>query len=173
MEIILREAIDKLGHAGKVVNVRPGYARNYLLPRKLAYIATPGNLKIMERERSNLFRREAKQKEEAEQLREMLDGVEITVARRVGEQEVLYGSVTTSDIAEELEEKGFKVDKRKIGLDEHIKKLGEFVIPIRLFTDVIAEVKLRVESEAVDGATPVVESATENEDSGEDSGPDT
>ena len=168
MEIILREAIDRLGPAGQVVTVRSGYARNYLLPRSLAYLATPGNLKIMEREHSNLLRREAKQREEAEQLRELLEGVEITFARRVGEQEVLYGSVTTSDIAEELEAKGFKVDKRKIGLAEHIKKLGEFVIPIRLFTDVTAEVKLRVEPEAVDGAAPVVESTTENEDSGTD-----
>ena len=152
MEIILREAIDKLGHPGDVVTVKAGYARNYLVPRKLAYLATPGNLKIMEQERNNLLRREAKQKGEAEKLREVMNAVEITVTRRVGEQEVLYGSVTTSDIADELEKKGFKVDKRKINLDDHIKQLGEFVVPIRLFADVVAEVKLRVEAEAEAGA---------------------
>jgi large subunit ribosomal protein L9 len=152
MEIILRESIEKLGHPGEVVTVKAGYARNYLVPRKLAYPATPGNLKIMEQERNNQHRREAKQKGEAEKLREVMNAVEITVTRRVGEQEVLYGSVTTSDIADELEKKGFKVDKRKINLDDHIKQLGEFVVPIRLFADVVAEVKLRVEAEAEAGA---------------------
>ena len=151
MEIILREAIDKLGHPGDVVTVRAGYARNYLVPRKLAYVATPGNLKIMEQESRNLLRREAKQRGEAEKLRDVMNAVEICVTRRVGEQEVLYGSVTTSDIADELEKKGFTVDKRKIHLDEHIKQLGEFVISIRLFAGVVAEVKLRVEAEAEAG----------------------
>ena len=165
MEIILRKAIDKLGHAGDLVKVRPGYARNYLLPRKLAYVATPGNLKVMEQERASVVRRETQQKGEAEKLREMLDGVEITVARRVGEQEVLYGSVTTSDLAEELDKKGFKVDKRKIGLDEHIKKLGEFVVPIRLFPEVIAEVKLHVEAKNADGEDAEDADASETEDS--------
>ncbi len=158
MEIILREAIDKLGHPGDVVTVRAGYARNYLVPRKLAYEATPGNLKIMEQESKNLLRREAKQRGEAEKLREVMSAVEISVTRRVGEQEVLYGSVTTSDIADELEKKGFTVDKRKINLGEHIKQLGEFVIPIRLFADVVAEVKLRVEAEDEEAASPPAES---------------
>ncbi len=167
MEIILREAIENLGHPGDVVTVKSGYARNYLLPRKLAYMATPGNLKIIEQERNNLLRHEAKQREEAEKLREMMGEVEISVKRKVGEQEVLYGSVTTSDIAEELEKKGFKVDKRKIGIDEHIKQLGEFTIPIRLFTDVIAEVKLRVEAEEGEAAPPPVESQAEPENAPE------
>ncbi len=110
---------------------------------------------------------------EAEKLREVMNAVEITVTRRVGEQEVLYGSVTTSDIADELEKKGFKVDKRKINLDDHIKQLGEFVIPIRLFADVVAEVKLRVEAEAEaeaeagaetgEATSPPTESETESE----------
>ena len=147
MEVILREAIDKLGHAGDVVRVRPGYARNYLLPKRLAYAATPGNLKIIEQERNNLLRREARQKEGAEKLRDLINGVQLTVRRKFGEHEVLYGSVTSGDIADELEKKGFTVDKRKIGLEEHIKQLGDFTIPIRLFTDVVAEVKLRVEPE--------------------------
>ncbi len=151
MEIILREAIANLGDPGDVVTVRAGYARNYLVPHKLAYPATPGNLKIMEQERRNMSRRDAKQKGEAETLRETMTGVEIAVTRRVGEQEVLYGSVTTSDIAEELEKKGFTVDKRKITLEEHIKQLGEYVVPIRLFAGVIAEVKLHVRAEAESG----------------------
>jgi large subunit ribosomal protein L9 len=147
MEVILRETIDTLGRAGQVVKVSDGYARNYLLPRKLAYLATPGNLKVIEFERQSLVRKEAKQKGEAEQLKAMLDNVEIVIRRKVGEQEALYGSVTNSDVAEELEKKGFQIEKRKIHMDDHIKKLGDFDIPIRLFKDVTAVVKLKVEAE--------------------------
>jgi len=147
MEVILRETIDTLGRAGQVVKVSDGYARNYLLPRKLAYLATPGNLKVIEFERQSLIRKEAKQKGEAEQLKAMLDNVEIVIRRKVGEQEALYGSVTNSDVAEELEKKGFQIEKRKIHMDDHIKKLGDFEIPIRLFKDVTAVVKLKVEAE--------------------------
>jgi large subunit ribosomal protein L9 len=147
MEIILRETIDNLGHAGQVVKVADGYARNYLLPRKLAYVATPGNLKVIEFERQSLVRKEAKQKEDAEKLQKMLDAVEITIRRKVGEQNALYGSVTNSDVADELEKKGFNVEKRKIHMDDHIKTIGEFSIPIRLFKDVSAHVKLKVEPE--------------------------
>jgi large subunit ribosomal protein L9 len=147
MEVILRETIDTLGRAGQVVKVSPGYARNYLLPRKLAYPATPGNLKVIEFERQSLIRKEAKQQGEAEQLKAMLDKVEIAIRRKVGEQDTLYGSVTNSDVADELEKKGFKIEKRKIHMDDHIKRLGEFEIPIRLFKDVISVVKLKVEPE--------------------------
>lgn len=147
MEVILRETIDTLGRAGQVVKVSDGYARNYLLPRKLAYLATPGNLKVIEFERQSLIRKEAKQKGEAEQLKGMLDKVEILIRRKVGEQDVLYGSVTNSDVADELEKKGFQIEKRKIHMDDHIKKLGEFEIPIRLFKDVTAVIKLKVEPE--------------------------
>ena len=147
MEIILRESIDKLGRAGEVVQVKAGYARNYLLPRKLAYVATPGNLKLIEQEHNKMLRHDSKLKDEAEKLLELINGVEVSVSRKVGEHEALYGSVTTADIAAELEKKGFNIEKRKIGLGEHIKKLGEFDIPIRLFRDVVAEVKLRVEAE--------------------------
>src|SRR5438874_11093554 len=147
MEVILRETIDSLGRAGQVVKVADGYARNYLLPRKLAYLATPGNLKVIEFERKSLLRREAKQKDEAENLLQMLEKVEITIRRKVGEQETLYGSVTNSDVADELEKKGFQIEKRKIHMDDHIKQLGEFEIPIRLFKDVTAHIKLKVEAE--------------------------
>jgi large subunit ribosomal protein L9 len=147
MEIILRETIDSLGRAGQVVKVADGYARNYLLPRKLAYLATPGNLKVIESERQSLLRKDAKQQGDAEKLKQMLDGVEITIRRKVGEQNALYGSVTNSDVADELEKKGFQVEKRKILMDDHIKAIGEFSIAIRLFKDVIAHVKLKVEAE--------------------------
>ena len=147
MEVVLRETIDNLGRAGQVVKVADGYARNYLLPKKLAYPATAGNLKVIEAERQSLLRREAKQKEDAEKLRQMLDAVEITIRRKVGEHDALYGSVTNSDVGEALEKKGFQIEKRKIHMDDHIKTLGEFSIPIRLFKDVTATVKLKVEPE--------------------------
>jgi large subunit ribosomal protein L9 len=130
-----------------VVKVKAGYARNYLLPRKLAYLATPGNLKVIEFERQSLIRKEAKQKGEADQLKGLLDAVEIVIRRKVGEQNTLYGSVTNSDVADELEKKGFQIEKRKIHMDDHIKQLGDFEIPIRLFKDVTAVVKLKVEPE--------------------------
>lgn len=147
MEIILRETIDNLGRAGEVVKVADGYARNYLLPRKLAYPVTAGNLKVIEFEKQSLLRKEAKQKEDADQLRQMLEGVEILIRRKVGEQDMLYGSVTNSDVADELEKKGFQIEKRKIHMDDHIKALGEYSIPVRLFKDVTAHVKLKVEAE--------------------------
>ena len=147
MEIILRESIDTLGHAGQVVKVANGYARNFLLPRKLAYLATPGNLKVIEFERQSLARKEGKQKESAETLKAMLDKISITVRRKVGEQKNLYGSVTNGDVADELAKKGYEIDKRKIAMDDHIKELGEFQIPIRLFRDVTANVTLKVEAE--------------------------
>ena len=147
IEIILRETIDNLGNAGQVVKVANGYARNYLLPRKLAYPATPGNLKVIESERQSLLRKDAKQKEDAENLLQLIEKVEIIIRRKVGEQNALYGSVTNSDVADELEKKGFQVEKRKIHMDDHIKTIGEFSIPIRLFKDVTAHVKVKVEAE--------------------------
>jgi large subunit ribosomal protein L9 len=148
MEIILRETIENLGRAGQVVKVADGYARNYLLPRKLAYVATAGNLKVIEAERNSLLRKEAKQKDDADKLRGLLDGVQIVIRRKVGEQDVLYGSVTNSDVADLLKTKGFDIEKRKIQMDDHIKSIGEFSIPIRLFKDVTAHVKLKVEPES-------------------------
>jgi len=147
MEIILRETIDNLGRAGQVVKVADGYARNYLLPKKLAYVATPGNLKVIEAERNSLLRKEAKQKEDAEKLQQMLEAAEVTIRRKVGEQDALYGSVTNSDIAEALEKKGFEIEKRKIHMDDHIKTIGEFSVPVRLFKDVTAHIKVKVEPE--------------------------
>jgi large subunit ribosomal protein L9 len=147
MEVILRETIDTLGRAGQVVKVADGYARNYLLPRKLAYLATPGNLKVIEFERQSLVRKDAKQQDEATKLKEMLDKVEVVIRRKVGEADVLYGSVTNSDVADELEKKGFNIEKRKIHMDDHIKKLGEYELPVRLFKDVVSTIKVKVEAE--------------------------
>jgi large subunit ribosomal protein L9 len=147
MEIILRETIENLGRAGQVVKVADGYARNYLLPRKLAYLVTPGNLKVIEFERQSLLRKDAKQQDDAQKLKTMLDPVEIVIRRKVGEHNALYGSVTNSDVADELGKKGFQIEKRKIYMDDHIKALGEYSIPIRLFKDVTANVKLKVEPE--------------------------
>ena len=147
MEIILRETIDNLGRAGQIVKVADGYARNYLLPRKLAYPATPGNLKVIEFEKQSLLRKEAKQTDDAAKQKAMLDSVEIVIKRKVGEQNALYGSVTNSDVADALNEKGFQIEKRKIHMDDHIKQLGEYEIPVRLFKDVTATVKLKVEPE--------------------------
>jgi large subunit ribosomal protein L9 len=147
MEIILRETIDTLGRAGQVVKVADGYARNYLLPRKLAYIVTPGNLKVIEAERQNLLRKEAAQKTDAEKQKEMIEKVSLVIRRKTGENDVLYGSVTNADVAAELEKKGYEIEKRKIHMDDHIKALGDFEIPIRLFKDVTAHVKLKVERE--------------------------
>jgi len=145
MEVILRETIDTLGRAGQVVKVADGYARNFLLPRKLAYTVTPGNLKVIEAERNNLLRKEASQKNDAEALKALIEKVELVIRRKTGDHDALYGSVTNADVAEELEKKGYQIEKRKIHMDDHIKKLGEFDIPIRLFKDVMALVKLKVE----------------------------
>ena len=134
MEVILREHVDNLGRRGEVVKVAPGFARNYLLPRKLALAVTDGNRKLIERERKVADAREAEEKQTAE----------AQAARRVGETEQLYGSVTTADLAEALAAKGIEIDKRKIHLDEPIKAIGEFTVPVRLFRDVTAQLKVHV-----------------------------
>jgi large subunit ribosomal protein L9 len=147
MEVILREHIDNLGRRGDVVKVADGYARNYLLPRKLALLATAGNKKHIERERRIFEAREAEEKQAAEALAAKLAAVEIGIARKVGETDALYGSVTSADIAEQLAAKGFEIDKRKIQLHEAIKQLGEFDVPIKLHREVTAHVKVRVVAE--------------------------
>ena len=144
MEVILREHVDNLGRRGEVVKVAPGFARNYLLPRKLALAVTDGNRKLIERERKVADAREAEEKQTAEAQAARLSQTELTIARRVGETEQLYGSVTTADLAEALSAKGIEIDKRKIHLDEPIKAIGEFTVPVRLFRDVTAQLKVHV-----------------------------
>jgi len=144
MEVILRQHVDNVGRRGEVVKVAAGFARNYLLPRKLALAVTDGNRKIIERERKVADAREAEEKQTAEALSARISETEITVARRVGDTSQLYGSVTTADLAEALSAKGLDIDKRKIHLEEPIKAIGEFTVPVRLFRDVTAQLKVHV-----------------------------
>ena len=147
MEVILREDIEKLGHRGEIVKVAPGYARNFLLPKKLAVAATASNKKIVEQERDAYLRREAKAKNEAEDLGRMLSSVTITISQRAGEEGHLFGSVTSKDIADGLERQNYTIDRRKIQLDEPIKNTGEYKVPIRLHREVTAEVTVNVQGE--------------------------
>ena len=147
MEVILREHVDNLGRRGEVVNVADGYARNYLLPRKLALVATEGNKKQIDRERVKFEVKEAEEKGVADALSQRIGNAELEISRKVGETEVLYGSVTTSDVAEALAAKGFEIDRRKIQLQEPIKKLGEYEISIKLHREVAAHIKVHVVAE--------------------------
>ncbi|MBN2431231.1 MAG: 50S ribosomal protein L9 [Acidobacteria bacterium] len=147
MKIILIEDVENLGRRGNVVKVADGYARNYLIPQRFAMQATPGNLKYVENQKLVWVKQEAKLKEEAEILAQALGEVRVHIEKKVGEGDNLYGSVTTMDIAHQLEEKGFQIDRRKIRLDHPIKTLGEYTIPIRLHRDVTAEIKVLVAKE--------------------------
>jgi large subunit ribosomal protein L9 len=144
MDVILREDIDTLGMRGQVVQVATGYARNYLLPKRLAVAATESNKKIVEQERQAHLRKEAKFKTEAEDLGKMMTGVTVTISQKAGENDQLFGSVTAKDVAEALEQKNFSIDRRKIQLDEPIKQLGEHKVAVRLHKDVMAEVTVNV-----------------------------
>jgi large subunit ribosomal protein L9 len=147
MEVILREDIEKLGHRGQVVKVAPGYARNFLLPKRLAVTATDANRKIVEQEREAYLRREAKVKSEAEDLGKLMSGVTLTVARKAGEEGHLFGSVTAQDIVDALGAQNFTIERRKIQLDEPIKNTGEYKVPIRLHREVTQEVTVNVVAE--------------------------
>ena len=148
MEVILREHIDNLGRRGDVVKVAAGYARNYLLPRKLALAVTEGNKRQIERERKIMDAREAEEKGQAEALAQRLEQADLEIARRVGENNTLYGSVTSADIAQALEAKGFTVDKRKITLADPIKAIGEVTVPLKIHREVTAQLKVKVVPEA-------------------------
>jgi large subunit ribosomal protein L9 len=144
MEVILRDHVDNLGRRGEIVKVADGYARNYLLPRKLALLATEGNKKQIERERAKFEAKEAEERKVVEAIAARLSNVEIVIARRVGDTEALYGSVTAADIAEVLAEKGFDIDRRKLQLAEPIKRVGELDVPVKLHRDVAASIKVKV-----------------------------
>jgi large subunit ribosomal protein L9 len=148
MQIILQEDIDKLGHRGDVVTVKPGYARNYLLPRKLAVEATEGNLKAIERIRGALAKKTATELEAAQKQAELLNLVALKFTRKTGENDQMFGSVTTADIAEGLAAEGFKIDKRQVQLAEPIKIIGESQVTIKVFRDVTAQIKVTVEKES-------------------------
>ena len=153
MEVILRDHVEKLGKRGEIVKVSDGYARNYLLPRKLALPATEGNKKHVERERKIMETREAEEKSQADAIASRLSTIDITIARRVGETEQLYGSVTAADIAEFLKTKGFEIDRRKLILPEPIKTLGEHDVPLKLHREVTAPLKVKVVREGAEMPT--------------------
>ena len=150
MEVILKEDVAKLGSRGDVVKVAEGYGRNYLLPRKLAIQATAGNKKVIEQMKAAAVRRSAKEKAQAEELAKQFDGVSVSFQRRAGEHDQLFGSVTSTDVAEALEKKGFNVDRRKIQLHEPLRTLGEFTVPIKLHKDVTTHLKVVIEKEAAE-----------------------
>jgi large subunit ribosomal protein L9 len=144
IEVILKEHVEHLGRRGEIVKVADGYARNYLFPRKLALAVTAENKRQIERERARAEAREAEEAQIAQALATRLEAIEIAVARRVGENETLYGSVTASDIAEALAARELTVDRRKIQLPEPLKTLGDHVVPVKLHREVTAEVKVKV-----------------------------
>jgi len=144
MQIILQEDVEKLGHRGQVVEVAEGYARNYLLPRKLALPVSPGNLKQLEQVKRSLAKREATEREGAQKQAELLGALAVEFERKAGENDQMFGSVTAADIADALAAKGFTVDKRRIQLDQPIKTLGEYQVPAKLHREVTASLKVIV-----------------------------
>jgi large subunit ribosomal protein L9 len=147
MQVILHEDVEKLGARGQVVDVAEGYARNFLLPRKLAVAATASNMKAVERMRASFAKREATEKGDAQTLAGLLAGVTVRLTRKAGDTEQMFGSVTTADISESLAAQGYTIDKRKIQLDDPIKHIGDFDVPVRLHREVIATLKVIVERE--------------------------
>jgi large subunit ribosomal protein L9 len=147
MQIILQEDVEKLGTRGQVVEVKEGYARNFLLPRKLALEASAGNMKRLEKMRAVFAKKEAVEKGDAQKLAELLSGVSLEVTRKAGENDQLFGSVTSSDISEALAAQGFAVDKKKVTLADPIKLIGEYEVPLKLHREVTATVKLAVKKE--------------------------
>ncbi len=159
MEVILKEDINKLGQRGDVVKVAEGYGRNYLIPQKLAIEATAGNKAVIEQMKAASVRKSAKEKGSAEELGKQLSGVVVEFTRKSGEHDQLFGSVTSSDIAHELEAKGFKIDRRKILLDDPLKAVGEFDVPVKLHREVTVNVKAVVKKEASEEVAPAAPAA--------------
>jgi large subunit ribosomal protein L9 len=147
MEVILREHVDHLGRRGEIVKVAAGYARNYLLPRKLALAVTESNKRQIEREKKVAEVRDAEEKNQADALAQRLAQTDIEIARRVGEHDTLYGSVTSADVAHALAAKGFDIDKRKVQMPDPFKAIGEYTVPVKIHRDVTAQVKVKVVQE--------------------------
>ena len=150
MEIILQEDIEKLGHRGDIVTVKPGYARNFLLPRKMAIEATSGNMKALERIRTSLAKKTATELDSAQKQVALLNDVSLNFKRKTGENDQMFGSVTSGDISEALAAQNFKVDKRQIHIAVPIKALGDYTVTIKVFRDISATIKVRVEKENVE-----------------------
>jgi large subunit ribosomal protein L9 len=148
MQIILQEDVEKLGNRGDVVTVKPGYARNFLLPHKLAIEATAGNMKALERIRGSLAKKTATELDAAKKQAELLQGVSLKFTRKTGENDQMFGSVTTADIADGLKAQNFEVDKRQIQLKDPVKALGEYPVIVKVFRDITAEIKIHVDKEA-------------------------
>ena len=152
MEVILKEDVNKLGNRGDVVKVADGYGRNYLLPGKLAIEANAANKAVVEQMKNSAVRKSAKEKVEAEALATKLGEVELVFERKVGENDHLFGSVTSGDIAHQLEAQGFVIDRRKISLEEPLKSLGEFHVPVKLHREITSHVKVTVKGEQTEEA---------------------
>lgn len=146
-KILLREDVDDLGARGEIVRVRAGYARNYLLPRKLAVEATAGNVKQIERERALLLKKAANERATADAQAEQMSSVVLAFERKAGESGALYGSVTSMDIAEALKERGYEIDRHRIHLREPLKRVGDFTVPLRLHREVTVDLKVKVAAE--------------------------
>jgi large subunit ribosomal protein L9 len=147
MEIILRQDVEKLGNRGQVVKVASGYARNFLLPKKLAVAATESNKKIVEQERQAHLRRDAKVQGDAQDLAKMMGAVELTIVQKAGENDQLFGSVTTADLAAAFEKQGYSIDRKKILLEDPIKALGDYKVAVRLHREVSVDVPVHVVKE--------------------------
>jgi large subunit ribosomal protein L9 len=147
MDVLLQEDVENLGHRGQVVRVRAGYGRNYLLPQKLAIEASAGNRRMIEEQQRVLAKREQREKQSAQGEATKLDGLELRFERRVGEHGILYGSVTALDVAEELKQRGYNIERRRIGLRDHIKEVGDYDVVIKLHRDVTPTIKVRVRKE--------------------------
>jgi large subunit ribosomal protein L9 len=161
-KVLLREDVDDLGARGEIVRVRAGYARNYLLPRNLAVEASTGNVKGIEAERAALLKKEAKEKATAESQAQQMSKLDLEFTRKAGEQGALYGSVTSMDVAEALQERGYEIDRHRIHMREPLKRLGDYTVPVRLHRDVTIDLKVRVapEGEVIVGhLTPDQEAA--------------
>lgn len=169
--VLLREDIDNLGGRGEIVKVKAGYARNYLLPRKLATLATKGNIKQVEGERSALLKKVATERATAEAQAGQMGGITLNFERKAGEHGVLFGSVTSMDIAEALQAKGYEIDRRKINLKEAIKETGEYTVPVRLHREVVLNVPVVVTPEG--GAVEVKEPAKETPAAADETAPET
>jgi large subunit ribosomal protein L9 len=146
-KVLLREDVDDLGARGEIVRVRAGYARNYLLPRKLAVEATAGNVKGIEAERAALLKKEARERATAEGQAQQIGALQLEFKRKAGEQGALYGSVTSMDVAEALQGRGYEIDRHRIHLREPLKRVGEYTVPVRLHRDVTIDLKVRVAPE--------------------------
>lgn len=147
MKVILREDHEKLGNIGDVIQVKPGFARNFLIPRKIAYPARPNFLKMIEEEQRQKEHRKSKEKKVAEELAKSLENVSVTISVSVGEEDKMFGSVTTLDISDALSKQNIEIDRKKIILDEPIKELGIYSVPIKLHSEVEAKIKVWVVKE--------------------------